>query len=132
MHKEGKAEVLSTEKQKSNLPSSYHVMELFKCPPEVLNLDSEDRRNFAKSLVKSVGPGGFKAGDNAFKSSITLWEELAVLSVLLLCMGAPWTLIICGIFAVIYCSLPYQAALLALAIFLMTHPLPKQVILDLY
>jgi hypothetical protein len=108
-------------------PSSYHVMELFKCPPEALNLDGDDRRKFAKTLIKTVGSGGFKANENEFKSSITIFEELVVILVLLVCMGAPWTLIICGVYVISSCTWPYLLAFFALVIILMTHPLPKQV-----
>ena len=56
-------------------PTKYHVLDLFRCPPEVLNLDVEERKKFAKSLIKTTGPEGFAQNENAFRSSITPLQE---------------------------------------------------------
>ena len=107
-------------------PASFHVMELFKCPPEVLGLDVEERRKFAKSVTKSAGPDGFKQNENAFSSSISIFQELLVVFTLLICMGAPWTLILVGFMAAFTWTWPYQLGFAGLVLFLILHPLPKQ------
>jgi hypothetical protein len=58
-------------KEGARVPKKYHVMDLFRCPPEVLMLDVEERKKFAKSLIRTTGPEGFAQNENAFRSSIT-------------------------------------------------------------
>ena len=57
------------------VPTKYHVMDLFRCPPEVLMLDVEERKKFAKSLIRTTGPEGFAQNENAFRSPITPLQE---------------------------------------------------------
>jgi hypothetical protein len=62
-------------KEGARAPAKYHVMDLFRCPPEVLLLDVEERKKFAKSLIRTTGPEGFTQNENAFQSSITPLQE---------------------------------------------------------
>ena len=101
-----------------------HCLEIFACPPEALTLPDADRRKVVSGITKTSGPGGFKKDELAFKSDISVSEELMVVTMLFLVIGGPLVVFVSLLWCAL-CGWRACAFWLVAVLCLSLHPLPK-------